>query len=244
MELRLHEKPKGPIIIEGFPGLGFVGTIASEYLIEKLDTKPIGQLWSPKIPPVAMIHGSEVRRLLEIRYAKKENIIILHAVALVKDLEWDLSETIIELARKVKAKEIISLEGVGIPMGDASQESLHNPEVAYFYSSDKTKTKKLKSAGALPLVSGSIMGVSGALITQAPKDIPTTFIFGATHTNLPDSSAAANIIKILDKYLGLKVDYKPLIKESEKFESQLKGMVRKTEEAKKVKEKKEISYLG
>jgi len=29
MELRLNKRPKNPIIIEGFPGFGFVGTIAT-----------------------------------------------------------------------------------------------------------------------------------------------------------------------------------------------------------------------
>ena len=241
MELILHKKPTKPTLIEGFPGMGFVGTIAAEYLIEKLDTEMIGQLWTDKIPPVAMVHGSDVRRMLEIRYAKKENIVFLHAVALVKGLEWDLAETISELADKIKAKEIISLEGVGSPGGDASPDA---PEVAYFYTSNKKNENKLKNAGALPLVSGAIMGVSGALMTRAPKNIPITFLFGATHTNMPDSGAAANIIKILDKYIGLKVDPKPLLKESEKFEGRLRDMVRKAEDAKKVKEKKEISYLG
>lgn len=236
MELFLEKKPNRPIIIEGFPGMGYVGTIASEFLIEKLDTKPIGQLWSPKIPPVAMIHGSEVRSLLEIRYAKKENIILLHAVAGVKKIEWELADAIIELAKKVKAKEVISLEGVSPIAG--------GEHIAYYHSSDSRKGNKLKSAGALPLNSGAIIGVSGALMTRAPKTIPTSFLFGSTHTSMPDSAAAANIIKILDKYLGLKVDYEPLLKEAERFEANLKELVRKSEEAKKTSEKKEISYLG
>lgn len=237
MELILHQKPNKPIIIEGFPGMGFVGTIAAEYLIEKLDTKPIGQLWSPKIPPIAMVHGEEVRSLLEIRYSKKHNIILLHAVAGIKDIEWDLADTIIELAKKVKAKEVISLEGVS-PIQEGAEH------VAYFHTSEKSKANKLKNAGALPLMSGAIIGVSGALMTKAPADLPISFIFGSTHTSLPDSAAAANIIKVLDKYLGLKVDYQPLLKEAERFESGLKELIRKSEEAKKTKEKKEISYLG
>ncbi len=236
MELILHEKPNKPTIIEGFPGLGFVGTIAAEYMIDKLNTKSIGQFWSPKVSPVAMIHGSEVRRLLEIRYAKKENLIFLHAVAGVKDLEWDLADTILELSKKVRAKEVISLEGVSAPASSG--------EVTYFHTSDPKKANKLKSSGALPLESGAIIGVSGALITRAPSSIPVTFLFGSTHTSLPDSRAAANVIKILDKYLGLKINYEPLVKEAEKFEFRLKELIKKSEEAKKVKEKKDIPYLG
>ena len=45
MELILHEKPKRPIIIEGFPGIGFVGTIAVEYMINHLKTRSIGYIF-------------------------------------------------------------------------------------------------------------------------------------------------------------------------------------------------------
>ena len=61
---------------------------------------------------------------------------------------------------------------------------------------------------------------------------------------MPDSAAAASLIKILSKYLGLKIDVEPLLHEAEKFEEKLKNLVRQSEEAKKTREKKEISYLG
>ncbi|MBW2989975.1 PAC2 family protein, partial [Candidatus Woesearchaeota archaeon] len=42
MQIKLWKKPKNPIIIEGFPGFGLVGTIASEFLIDHLKTELIG----------------------------------------------------------------------------------------------------------------------------------------------------------------------------------------------------------
>ena len=38
MELILSKKPKGVTIVEGFPGFGLIGTIATEFLIEHLET--------------------------------------------------------------------------------------------------------------------------------------------------------------------------------------------------------------
>ena len=41
MEIKLYKKPKSPLIIEGFPGFGLVGTIATEFLLEHLQTEQI-----------------------------------------------------------------------------------------------------------------------------------------------------------------------------------------------------------
>ena len=58
---------------------------------------------------------------------------------------------------------------------------------------------------------------------------------------MPDSRAAAKIIESLDKYLGLKVDYKPLLEKAETFEKKLKEFLSMA--AQQTKEKKE-TYLG
>jgi len=39
MNFELSKKPKNPIILEGFPGFGLVGTISTEYLIEHLNAE-------------------------------------------------------------------------------------------------------------------------------------------------------------------------------------------------------------
>lgn len=88
------------------------------------------------------------------------------------------------------------------------------------------------------------MGISGALMLNAPKTLKTSFIFAEAHSRLPDSKAAAGIIKALDAYLGLKVPYAPLMKQAANFENRLKAIMQKGVKAVKEKEKKEISYLG
>ena len=74
MEIKLKQKPQNPIIIEGFPGVGLIGTITTEYLIKHLDAKPIGHIWSKDLSPVAAIHDGKDIQPLEIFYAKKKNI--------------------------------------------------------------------------------------------------------------------------------------------------------------------------
>ena len=148
----------------------------------------------------------------------------------MNNLEWELSALLVKLSKDLKAKELISLEGVG------SQVKVSNPRIFHL------SNKKIKKVFADPLQEGIIVGVTGALLLN--KGVPITAFFAETHSALPDSRAAANIIKVLDKYLGLKVDYQPLIAKAEKFETKLKEFMTKAQDVTKTKQKKSPTYFG
>ena len=230
------EKPKGPIIIEGFPGFGFVSTIATEYIISHLNAKPIGRIVSDKLLPVAALHKNEVIYPLEIFYDKKTNIIIVQAVTPVEGLEWRLADVIVELAKQVNAKEIVGLEGV------ASQEEIEKANV-FFYTNREEKKKSLAEINIEPLQEGIIIGVTGALLMKV-QDVPFSCFFVETHTGLPDNKAASKLIETLDKYLGLTIDPKPLVEKAKEVEEKLKGLLTRIQQTKAVKEKKKLSYMG
>ena len=69
-------------------------------------------------------------------------------------------------------------------------------------------------------------------------------LFVETHSKLPDSKASAKIIQMLDAYLDLDVDYKPLEKAAEDFENQLKGYVNKMQKTAQKTEDKCANYMG
>jgi len=234
MEIELKEKPKkNPIIIEGFPGFGLVSTIATEFLINHLGAKQIGRIVSDKISPIVAIHKGEVIEPFGIFYSSKENLLIVRAIAPTAGLEWELTEILTKLAKEVKAKEIVSLEGIG------SDGKPPEPE-AFYYSTEKSKIAKFKSLKIRKLDEGVIVGVTASLLTQMPQ---TTFIFAEAYSELPDSRAAAKVVEVLDQYLKLKVDYKPLLKKAEVFERKIREILTKGMAAAKAKEKKE-TYFG
>ena len=237
MEIKLNKKPKNPIIIEGFPGFGLVGTIASEFLIDHLKTEQIGRISFEELPAMVAIHQNKVVEPLGIFYNKEYNIVILHAITASQGFEWKLADAIVKIAKQLNAKEVISLEGVG------SAQTEEGKTQAFFHASDPKKQKKLSETGIKSLNEGIIMGVTGALLLRA-DEIPISCIFSETHTNLPDSKAAAKIIEALDKYLGLKVDYKPLLEQAQKFEDKLKGILQQGQKAQELSEKKKLSYIA
>ena len=223
-------------MIEGFPGFGLVGTIASEFLLEHLKFEQIGKIIFDEMPATIAIHDGKVVEPLGIFYNKKYNLVLLHAITASSGMEWKLSEMVVDLAKQLNAKEIICLEGVG------SSEETTTSRV-FFYSNNEKNKNKFKKIKVEPLKEGIIIGVTGAVLLRAEK-IPVSCIFAETHTNLPDSKAAAKVIEVLDKYLGLRVDYKPLIAQAEKFENKLRGLLTEGQKAQQVSEKKKLSYVG
>ncbi len=228
MEIKLEKRPKSPIIIEGFPGFGLIGTIVTEFLIRHLSAEQIGKIVIDEIPPVIAVHDGKAVEPLGIFYDKKHNIVILHALTSVQGFEWELVTMLAKVAKELKVKEVISIEGVG------SNEVMD--EVRAFYMGSN---KRLKELGIDHLKEGIIVGVTGALLLR--KDLPVTCLFAETHSTLPDSRAAARIVEVLDDYLGLKVDYKPLLEKAEEFEKKLKGIM---EKAQSVSQDKKLTYFG
>lgn len=235
MRIELEERPIKPIIIEGFPGFGFVSTIATEFLIRHLGAKPIGKIMSEKINPVAAIHKSSLIYPLEIFYDKKTNIIFVQAVTPVDGLEWEIADTLVRLAKELKAKEFISLEGV-------ASTQIKEPQI-FFYTNNDERKKVLQELKIKPLDEGIIIGVTGAIMMKM-KETPLSCFFVETHSDLPDNKGAAKLIEILDKYLNLTVDPKPLLQKAKEFEEKLKSLFTKLAEVKTEKEKKQLSYMG
>tara|TARA_Y100000034_G_scaffold123519_1_gene170376 strand:- start:610 stop:1317 length:708 start_codon:yes stop_codon:yes gene_type:complete len=235
MKLVLKKKPKNVTIIEGFPGFGLIGTIAIEFLLEHLETEKIGVVEMEDAPAMIAIHQNKVIEPVSIHYNKKYNIVLIHAINIGKNQGWKMAEVITELAQNLTAKEIISLEGVGSPNPNAGR--------VFFYSTKSGAVSKKLSGSVSPLMEGIIVGVTGALLAKSIK-IPVLALFAEAKSNLPDSKAAAEIIKALDVYTGLKIDPKPLLKQAEQFEKKLKSIVGKSKQAEEIHDNKKLSYVG
>jgi uncharacterized protein len=235
MKLILTKKPKNVTIVEGFPGFGLIGTIATEFLMEHLTTEKIGIVHMDEVPAMIAIHDNKVIEPISIHYNKQYNLVLVHAINVGKDMGWKVAELIEELAITLSAKQIISLEGVGSPNPSSGR--------VFYFSTENGKVSKRLGDSAHPLMEGIIVGVTGALLAKNIKT-PILALFAEAKSNLPDSKAASEIIKVLDGYTGLKVDPKPLLKQAEMFEKKLKSLVQKSKQAEEIHEDKKLSYVG
>ncbi|AJF61893.1 TPA: proteasome assembly chaperone family protein [Candidatus Woesearchaeota archaeon] len=235
MEIRLSRKPLRPKIIEGFPGFGLIGTISTEFLIDHLKAEKIGSFHYTELPATVAVHGGRIVDPMGVFYSREHNLVILHTILDTIGLEWAIAENINRMAKELRAAEIIGLEGV------SSLQKSDSGRVFFYSTSSKTK-EKLEKAGLYPLKESVIVGVSGAMLLRSA--IPVTCFLGETKTETPDSRAAAGIIKALDEYLNLKVDYRPLLKQAQEVEEKFKSIMKQSSAASKIADKKRLDYLG
>lgn len=236
----LAKKPKGATVIEGFPGIGLVGTITTGFLIDHLQCEKIGSYFfeNQNTPSMIAIHECKLVDPIGIYYNKKNNIVIIHSISSAAGHEWDAADLILDVCEQIGAKELITIEGVG-----SADEQNSSPDVnAYYFTKDKKTGKEIEKMGHHCLNEGIIVGSTAAILLKS--EIKTTCMFAETHTKMPDSKAAAKIIELIDKYLGLKVDPKPLLKQAENFENKLKQIVNQSSKAQQLRQNKKMTYIG
>ncbi len=233
--ITLSKKPTNVAIVEGFPGFGLVGTITTEYLLQHLECELIGSHIFEELAATLTIHGGKILYPLSIYYNKKYNLVIIHSIISTSGIEWKLQKIIEDIAQQTKAKEIISLEGVG------STQPLRQPK-SFYYTQHQPAAKKL-SVLAEPLNEGIIIGITSALLLKT-NGVPVVALFADTASSLPDSKAAAKLIELLHGYLGIDVDTKPLLEMAKKFEEKIKGLLEQSANVQEDAKKKQLSYVG
>src|SRR3989338_8951316 len=112
-----------PILIEGLPGIGNVGKIAVDFLIEELNAKKLYSFFSHKFPYSVFINEENLVEMpkLELYYkkfndGKKRDLLLLTGDIQPIDEEscYTFCEEIIKIAKHFKCSEIITTGGIGL----------------------------------------------------------------------------------------------------------------------------------
>jgi uncharacterized protein len=227
MHIEINRQIKSPIIIVGFPGVGLIGPIVTEFLIEHMKTEQVGSFVYDDLAPMVPIHKGKMVHPMSVHYSAQHNTLIIYTILNLQKGEWPVARAIAQLAKDVGAKEVLCIDGA-TAIGEENQiYSFGDP--------------KLADHGAKLMEESVIMGVTGALMLSASN---VSCIFASAHVELPDSKAAAQIVKFLDKHLNLGVDYQPLLEQAEKFEEKLRTVMSNSQRIIDEKERKNMDYLG
>ncbi|MEJ2241353.1 MAG: PAC2 family protein [Candidatus Bathyarchaeota archaeon] len=207
-----------PILIEGFPGLGMVGNIATQYLTQKLKGKKLAILHSPHFPYHVLVDNKGGARLLrgEFTYWKNEpvknDLIFLTGDSQAQTIEgqFEVANKILDFAEKKKVKTIITLGGY-------RNEFEGNPHVVAVSTNTELLNKALKAKAVTSEAGTPIVGTAGLLLGLSKfRCIETVCLLGETRGYLPDPRTAKSIIEVLQEILEVKVNLKGLDKEIER----------------------------
>ncbi len=220
------------MLIEAFPTVGLVSSIAGHFIIDQLKLEEIGTISSRYFMPAAVIHNSSPSPPVRIYAGKKicgpdgscdQIVVIISEFMPPVEIVKQLGDAILAWAKKKKCSFIVSLEGTHV----IDPQLLKTHGVA---STQKMKNA-LKTYGIEDTKEGMITGVTGVLLYEGARlKRDVLCLLAEAHTSYPDSRAAALLVETLDKMLpGIKIDTEPLYKEAEQIEQKIRAFMKQAQ---------------
>lgn len=205
----------GYTLIEGFPGMGLVGTIGAKYLAEKMKFEEIGFIDTNIFIPIIRIHeGTPVNPSRIYINREKKLAIVISEQIIPKYYTEKMAKAIVEWIEENNFARLISLEGINA--GEKGQGKI------YGIASNPKSLELLKKFNVQPIKEGITTGITSLILLQLKKDENFEAISLLGNVNLQaDYKAAATILKKLSELLELKIDTDPLLSEAKKTEKEL-----------------------
>ena len=227
-EVTQHQKSlpalRNPILIEGLPGIGNVGKIAIDFLIEELGAKKLYSFFSYRFPHSVFVNEKNLVEMpkIEMYYktfpagSKKRDVLLLQGDIQPIDEEscFSFCEEILTLAKKHRCTEVITTGGIGL------QAIPEQPRV--FCTSNDTElfkhyaTKELLVEKDIFGVVGPIVGVSGILLGLGKKrGVKGVALLAETfaHPLYLGVKGAKEVIRVLEQKFSFGIDLKKMGKE-------------------------------
>ncbi|KYK23404.1 hypothetical protein AYK21_02620 [Thermoplasmatales archaeon SG8-52-2] len=222
-----EEDLSNSLLVVAFPTVGLISSIAGHFIIDTLKLEEIGTIISKEFMPATVIHKSKPSPPVRIYAGKRECgpdgtceqlAVIISEFMPPYNMIKPLADIILDWANKKGCKLVVALEGTHA-VGEGKKE----PKV-YGIGSNNSMKDYLKSYKIEETKEGMITGVTGVLLYSGvlmKRDV--ICLLSEAHSAFPDSRAAGNLLKKLDIMLPeIKIDPKPLYKEAEKIENQIK----------------------
>lgn len=239
---------KNPILIAGLPGIGNVGKIVVDFLIDELKAKKLYEFYSIHFPNSVFVADNNLVELpsIEIYYKKIGKYDLFFLAGDVQPISaescHEFCHIILDIFAQLKGKLVITLGGIGL------QEVPDAPKVFCTGTSKKVVDEFIKGTTLNPNiygVVGAFVGVAGVLVGLAGhRKIPAVSMLAETfaHPFYIGIKGSKEILAVLKQKLGLTIDINKLDKEIKGFEKDLIQIAEQMEEAKPTASKQ--SYIG
>lgn len=251
VQIDLTEEPelKDAVFIEGLPGVGNVGKLAADHLIEELGATKFATITSKHFPPQVLVLGDGTVRLVnnEVYYWKAQSadqrdlvILIGDYQGLTADGQYVLVNAILDLLARLNVKTIYTLGGYG------TGKMPDKPRVLGA-ATDKAFVKDLKKKGVVFRKNepgGGIVGASGLFLGLGmQRDMRGACLMGETSGYLVDPKSAQSVLEILSDLLHVKVDFSDLQSRAEQMDK-LAQQLRDLEHAADNPSDEDLRYIG
>jgi len=207
---------EGYTLIEGFPGMGLVGTIAVKYLSEKLQCSEAGYIESEFFVPIIRVHNGLPVHPSRIYVSNKYKVVLIVSEQIVPQRFTDkLSNAIADWIQRKKIKRIISLSGIrALPEKEGKQ-------VVYGIASDENSKKMLNEYNVEVIKEGITSGITALMMLEFKDRALEAFSLLGNVQIAADYKASAALIEKLNEMFAFNIDTTPLKREAKDTEKAL-----------------------
>jgi uncharacterized protein (TIGR00162 family) len=251
VEIVFEERPelRDPIFIEGLPGVGNVGKLAAEHLLEEVGAKRFAVVFSQYFPPQVLVEDDGTIKLVrnELYYYRREGdegpdliLLVGDYQGLTPEGQYELAHRIIELCEDFGVSRIYTLGGFGVG------KMVEEPRVLGAATTTEL-VEEMKESGVIfsrGEPGSGIVGASGLLLGLGHnKGIGAVCLMGETSGYFIDPSAARQLLLVLSRLLDIEVDLGKLEEKADQIEritTKLKDMEKLEKEG----QFDDLSYIG
>jgi len=218
-----NPKLRDPIMVEGLPGVGNVGKLAAEHMVDQLKAVKFADVFSKFFPPQVLVSDSGTIRLVsnELYYVLRpeaaNDIVILIGdyQGLTPDGQYELSDKTLQIAKELGVKRIFTLGGYGLG------KMIDKPRVLGA-ATDQELVDEMKKFGVTfskGEPGSGIVGASGLLLGLGLLyGIRSVCLMGETSGYFVDPKGAQAVLEILAKILDVKIDFAELESKAEQID--------------------------
>jgi len=220
---------KDAVLIDGFPGVGLVGTIVANFLINTLKLEQIGVIDSYKFPAISVIKDGEPHNPMRLYSGEQicndgtcnQVAVCVSEFTPPAEITKDLVNSLMDWAENNGCTKIISAEGFSTgPKADGEKNDV------YGVASSSGARTWIKDAKVKPFTYGTVGGITGSLLNEGKvRKLNVLGLLAEVTEDAPDAMAAANVIKAIDELLlAIELDPEPLLKEAQNLEKEVKNV--------------------
>ncbi|MFB6186604.1 MAG: proteasome assembly chaperone family protein, partial [Halobacteriaceae archaeon] len=210
-----------PILIEGLPGVGHVGKLAAEHLIEEKDSTLVRRIYSEHFPPQVLVNEDGKTELAHAEiYAintTSRDLLVLTGDQQAQSNEghYRLTKTFLKLAREYDVEQVFALGGV--PTGELVEEYTVLGAVTDIELKEDLLDAGVEFRGEEP--AGGIVGTSGLLLGLGERqEMKAVCLMGETSGYLVDPKSAQAVLEVLEDLYDLDLEYDSLEDRAEEME--------------------------
>jgi uncharacterized protein (TIGR00162 family) len=229
IETRILSRPKAkkPVLVCGLPGSGYVGKLGADYLVKTFKAQKIAEYYSPTFPPHVTITDDGQAHVMKAEVyhcgtKQAHDLLIFTADAqpTTSKGEYELSDSILKLAKRYSVKTVYSLAAY-ITGGFSKQSRVFGT------ATSGEILEVLSKNGIQVMKEGGITGMNGIIIGMAPlHGMEGICLLGETSGYLIDAGASQSVLEAFAKLLKMKIDMSGL-QEKAKETQQIIGQIQK-----------------